>query len=174
MSNTIPAIIENSHGNVEEIDLSLHKTTFTDPIFRQNGALGALQNGHELDEVTSALNQASLLTTHDSTHAFDAVVPPIVQTSLFTFADYDQALSFYKGNQKHWYYSRIDNPTVRHFEEVIAKLEGTEDALAFGSGMAAISAVVLTLLEPGDKMIVTSNVYNGAYKFFETFLKVRE
>src|SRR3569833_3343397 len=105
MSNSIPDIIENLHGNVEEIDLSLQKTTFTVPIFRQNGALGALQNGHELDEVTSALNQASLLNTQKTTQTKKAENPPKNQTTQFSFSGFDQALSFYIGipYQMHWY-----------------------------------------------------------------------
>jgi len=93
---------------------------------------------------------ASLVVAHDDSNAFEAVVPPIVQTSLFTFETVDEMVATYRGEKNRPVYSRGLNPTVRHFEEMLAKLEGGEDALGFGSGMAAISSTVLTRSsEPG-------------------------
>lgn len=83
----------------------------------------------DLDRITSALNRSSLITTHDETHPFEAVVPPIVQTSLFTFSSYGDAEKVYRGDKEHWFYTRYSNPTLRQFEEMVAKLEGAEDAL---------------------------------------------
>uniref|UniRef100_A0A914CCQ3 Cystathionine gamma-lyase n=1 Tax=Acrobeloides nanus TaxID=290746 RepID=A0A914CCQ3_9BILA len=54
---------------------------------------------------------------------------------------------------------------------MVAKLEEAEDALGFASGMAAISAVALTLLEPGDKLVCVKNCYPDAYRLFEVILK---
>ncbi len=72
---------------------------------------------------------ASLIVAHDEAHAFEAVVPPIVQTSLFTFSSYDEMVSTYRGEKVRPVYTRGLNPTVRLFEEMLAKLEGAEDAL---------------------------------------------
>ena len=69
---------------------------------------------------------ASLIVAHDETNAFEAVVPPIVQTSLFTFETYDEMVATYRGERNRPVYSRGLNPTVRHFEEMLAKLEGVE------------------------------------------------
>ena len=58
-------------------------------------------------------------------------------------------------------YSRLGNPTTRAFEEAMASLESGEDALAFASGMAAISSLSMTLLEPGDEALLLGPLYGG-------------
>ncbi len=124
-----------------------------------------------MNDGSSPLDAFSLITAHDEGHAFDAVVPPIVQTSLFTFSSYDEMLSTYRGEKVRPVYSRGLNPTVRLFEEMLAKLEGGEDALGFGSGMAAISSSVLTFVEPGDRIVAVRHVYPDAFRLFGTLLK---
>lgn len=114
---------------------------------------------------------ASLIVAHDEANAFDAVVPPIVQTSLFTFDSYDEMIAAYRGEIVRPIYTRGLNPTVRAFEEMLAKLEGAEDALGFSSGMAAISSTVLSFVEPGDRIVVVRNVYPDAFRLFGTFFK---
>lgn len=114
---------------------------------------------------------ASLTVAHDESNAFDAVVPPIVQTSLFTFENYDEMVATYRGEKVRPVYSRGLNPTTRIFEEMLAKLEGAEDALGFGSGMAAISSTVLTFVEPGDRIVAVRHVYPDAFRLFGTLLK---
>ncbi|MDY6963711.1 MAG: PLP-dependent transferase, partial [Pseudomonadota bacterium] len=104
-------------------------------------------------------------------NAYDAVVPPIVQTSLFTFSDYDQMISAYRGEIVRPIYTRGLNPTVRAFEEMLAKLECAEDALGFASGMAAISATVLSVVSPGDRIVAVRHVYPDAFRLFGTILK---
>ncbi|TMV64696.1 hypothetical protein FGG78_34000, partial [Thioclava sp. BHET1] len=113
----------------------------------------------------------SLITAHDGPQPYDAVVPPIVQTSLFTFSSYEEMVATYRGEKARPVYSRGLNPTVRAFEEMLAKLEGGEDALAFGSGMAAISSTVLTFVSPGDRIVAVRHVYPDAYRLFGTLLK---
>jgi cystathionine beta-lyase/cystathionine gamma-synthase len=114
---------------------------------------------------------ARLTVAHDGdAHAHSAVVPPIVQTSLFTFATYDEMVAAYRGEITRPMYSRGLNPTVRMFEEMLAKLEGAEDALGFASGMAAISAAVLSFVGPGDRMVAVRNVYPDAFRLFGTLL----
>ncbi|MFC3165594.1 PLP-dependent transferase [Ciceribacter thiooxidans] len=114
---------------------------------------------------------ASLVVAHDDSNAFEAVVPPIVQTSLFTFETVDEMVATYRGEKNRPVYSRGLNPTVRHFEEMLAKLEGGEDALGFGSGMAAISSTVLTFVEPGDRIVAVKHLYPDAFRLFGTLLK---
>jgi cystathionine beta-lyase/cystathionine gamma-synthase len=114
---------------------------------------------------------ASLIVAHDEGNAYDAVVPPIAQTSLFTFKDYDDMLSSYRGEKVRPIYTRGLNPTVRMFEEMLAKLEGAEDALGFASGMAAISSAVLSFVEPGDRIVAVKHVYPDAFRLFGTILK---
>lgn len=116
-------------------------------------------------------DHASFVVAHDETNAFEAVVPPIVQTSLFTFETYDEMVATYRGEKTRPVYSRGLNPTVRHFEDMLAKLEGGEDALAFGSGMAAISSTVITFIEPGDRIVAVKHLYPDAFRLFGTLLK---
>lgn len=62
-------------------------------------------------------------------------------------------------------YARYSNPSVRDFERAIAELEGAEDALAFGSGMGAISSIVLALCSTGDHIVAHSQLYGGTTAF---------
>ncbi|RDL50472.1 L-methionine gamma-lyase [Ensifer sp. M14] len=116
-------------------------------------------------------DHASLIVAHDEGNAYDAVVPPIVQTSLFTFKDYDDMVASYKGERVRPIYTRGLNPTVRMFEEMLAKLEGAEDAIGFASGMSAISSTVLSFVEPGDRIVAVNHVYPDAFRLFGTHLK---
>ncbi|KAB0682539.1 PLP-dependent transferase [Aureimonas leprariae] len=113
----------------------------------------------------------SFLVAHDGENAYSAVVPPIVQTSLFTFASVKEMEDTYRGLKVRPVYSRGLNPTTRAFEEKLAALEGAEDALGFASGMAAISSTVLTFVEPGDRVVAVRHLYPDAYRLFETLLK---
>ena len=116
-------------------------------------------------------DQASLIGAHDEGNAFDAVVPPIVQTSLFTFSSYDEMLATYRGEIVRPTYTRGLNPTVRMFEEMLAKLEGAEDAIGFASGMSAISSAVLSFVGPGDRIVAVRHIYPDAFRLFGTLLK---
>ena len=113
-------------------------------------------------------DDASLISAHDEGNAFDAVVPPIVQTSLFTFGSYDEMLQTYRGEKLRPTYTRGLNPTVRLFEEMLAKLEGAEDAIGFASGMSAISSAVLQLHQPGDRIVAVRHIYPDAFRLFGT------
>jgi cystathionine beta-lyase/cystathionine gamma-synthase len=62
-------------------------------------------------------------------------------------------------------YARYSNPSVRDFERAIAELEGAEDALAFGSGMGAISSIILALCSTGDHVVAQSQLYGGTVAF---------
>ena len=65
------------------------------------------------------------------------------------------------------FYSRYANPTVQSFEQAIAKLEGTEAALAFGSGMGAIAATIFALCSTGDHIVAQRNCYAGTLGFLD-------
>ena len=89
--------------------------------------------------------------------AYGAVMPPIYQTS--TYAQKSP------GNHKGFEYSRTHNPTRDALEKSIASLENGKFGLAFGSGLAAIDAI-LKLLNPGDEVISTNDLYGGSYRLF--------
>ena len=89
--------------------------------------------------------------------AYGAVMPPIYQTS--TYAQKSP------GNHKGFEYSRTHNPTRDALEKSIASIENGKYGLAFGSGLAAIDAI-LKLLNPGDEVISTNDLYGGSYRLF--------
>jgi cystathionine beta-lyase/cystathionine gamma-synthase len=112
-----------------------------------------------------------LILAHDGLPADGPVVPPIVQTSLFTFATVAEMRATFAGEKTRPVYSRGLNPTTRLFESKIAALEGAEDALGLASGMAAISSAVLSVVGPGDRIVAVRNIYPDAFRLFETLLK---
>lgn len=85
--------------------------------------------------------------------------PPIVQTSLFTYPSFRALIDALDDERGHAVYSRGRNPTRRALEERLAQLERGEEAAAFSSGMAAISAVMLGLLEAGDHVVFVNQTY---------------
>ena len=95
-------------------------------------------------------------------------MPPIYQTSLFTFESFEEMEASFedRGVRGHPFYSRGDNPTVQVFEEKIALLERGEAARAFSSGMAAISTAVLARCHAGARVVCVECCYPDAYKFF--------
>jgi methionine-gamma-lyase len=96
---------------------------------------------------------------------------PIFQTSTFYFNSIEEAGRVNQGAQDGFVYTRIGNPTIEVFEKKLAVLEQAEAAVAFASGMAALAAVILEVLAPGDEMIASSRIYGGSKGFFEEILK---
>jgi cystathionine beta-lyase/cystathionine gamma-synthase len=86
-----------------------------------------------------------------------AIIPPIYQTSTYV----QESIAVHKGYE----YARGDNPTRAAWERSITTLENGVDAFAFGSGMAAIDAVI-SLLSAGDHFLMTEDVYGGTYRLF--------
>ncbi len=103
---------------------------------------------------------------------FDAVPQPIVATSTYTFEDSDEIVAHTEGRhpRQREEYGRYGNPTVRALEERLAALEGTEDAVAFSSGMAAITTTILALTKRGDHVAMFSECYRMTREFAETTL----
>ena len=89
--------------------------------------------------------------------AYGAVMPPIYQTSTYSQSS--------PGKHLGYEYSRTHNPTRHALESSLASIENGVYGLAFGSGLAAIDAV-LKLLSPGDEVISTNDLYGGSYRLF--------
>jgi cystathionine beta-lyase len=89
--------------------------------------------------------------------AYGSVMPPIYQTSTYAQTT--------PGGHKGFEYSRTHNPTRQALENAFASIENGNFGLAFGSGLAAIDAV-LKLLNPGDEVISTNDLYGGTYRLF--------
>jgi cystathionine beta-lyase/cystathionine gamma-synthase len=107
---------------------------------------------------------AATIAAHDDGFPLGAVVPPIYQSSLFTFTDYAEMAARFRGESKHPVYSRVDNPTTGEFERKVAALEHAETARGFASGMAAISTVILGLCRSGDRLVCVRHVYPDSYR----------
>jgi cystathionine gamma-synthase len=100
---------------------------------------------------------AAIHAGQDPDPATGAAVVPIYQTSTYV----QNAVGQHKGYE----YSRTDNPTRRALETCLGALEGSSQAIAFGSGMSAIATLVLTL-RSGDRVLLPDDVYGGTYRLF--------
>jgi methionine-gamma-lyase len=104
-------------------------------------------------------------------HAYDpmendgALTPPLHLTSTFSFGSTEAGGEIFAGEREGHVYSRISNPTCDLLERRIATLEGAEAGLALASGMGAITAVLWTLLSPGDEVIVDKTLYGCTFAF---------
>ena len=96
-----------------------------------------------------------------------SLVPPLYQTSTFTFANAEQGENRFAGKEEGYIYSRLGNPTVKILEDRMAVLENGEAALAFSSGMAAVSAVLVALTKTGDHILCSQGVYGCTFGLME-------
>jgi methionine-gamma-lyase len=94
-------------------------------------------------------------------------VPPIDLSTTYPFSDLDQATASYDSMAAGGapmgsaIYARLHNPTVARFEEALAALEGADEAVAFSSGMAAMTAVLLAVKERGRHVVAVRPLYGG-------------
>ena len=100
--------------------------------------------------------------------ATGARAPPIYQTSSYVFEDAETAADRYALDDDGNVYSRFDNPTVRMLEKRLASLEGAVDAVATGSGMAALDAATTVLASAGDNVVSASSIYGGTHSYLAT------
>ncbi|MGE5590864.1 MAG: methionine gamma-lyase [Bacillota bacterium] len=99
-----------------------------------------------------------------------ALTTPIYQTSTFVFDSAEQGAARFAGEEAGYIYTRLGNPTQAALEEKVAALEGGEAGLGFGSGMAAISAVVMALVRAGDHVLFGDSIYGCTYAFITEVL----
>ncbi|WP_010678441.1 methionine gamma-lyase [Bacillus timonensis] len=92
-----------------------------------------------------------------------SLTPPLYQTSTFTFETAEQGEARFAGIEEGYIYSRLGNPTVKLLEERIAILEGGEAGLSFGSGMAAVSAVLFAVTKSGDHILCSQGLYGCTF-----------
>ena len=100
----------------------------------------------------------------------NALNDPIFMTSAFTFDSLEKAEAAFAFETRDYVYTRGNNPTIRVLEERMAVLEGGKGAVAFASGMAAISSVLLSLLQPGDEIIAHRMLYGSTQNFVKNIL----
>jgi methionine-gamma-lyase len=103
---------------------------------------------------------------------FGAHTTPIFQTSTFIFKNAEQGAARFAGEESGYVYARIppNTPTHEVLAEKFAELEGGEAGQTFASGMAAITAIVLTALKQGDHLISTDVIYGCTYSLFSQVL----
>ena len=90
-----------------------------------------------------------------------AIATPISQTTAFGYGTLERGAAIFAGEAPGYRYSRFANPTVAALEAKMADLEGAAAAVAFASGTAASSSVLLGLLSPGDELVFLGPLYGG-------------
>ncbi|CAI1838492.1 methionine gamma-lyase [Serratia entomophila] len=103
---------------------------------------------------------------YDPQQHLGALCPPVYMSSTFTFPTAEYGGACFAGTEPGYFYSRIANPTLNLLEQRIANLEDGEAAVAFSSGMGAITACCWTLLSPGDELIVDETIYGCTFSYF--------
>jgi cystathionine beta-lyase len=111
-----------------------------------------------MDEKKLKFNSKTIHGGQRPDKAYGAVMPPIYQTSTYAQST--------PGGHQGYEYSRSANPTRTALEQSLASIESGTYGLAFASGLAAIDAVV-KLLQPGDEVISTNDLYGGSYRLFK-------
>jgi len=103
----------------------------------------------------------------DRNEHYGAVSVPIYPASVFAFSDADEGIAVHNHEKEGYYYGRLGNPTVAALERTMAELEGGDDALAFASGMAAISAAAFTLVGSGGHVVAPESMYSTTTNFLK-------
>ena len=101
---------------------------------------------------------------------FNAVSPPIMQTSNFAFRKIDKLRKALEDEMSGYLYSRGINPTVDILRKKLAALDNAEDCLVFNSGASAIFAAVLANVKSGDHIVSVRKPYTWAQKMFNEIL----
>jgi cystathionine beta-lyase/cystathionine gamma-synthase len=111
-------------------------------------------------------------------HAGDLYIPeignvttPIFEDSTYRYPNNSESTIIDNTSKSTFLYSRWGNPTVQSFENKYKSLEKTDHAVAFSSGMGAITATVLSIMKTGDKMLAINVLYGQTYYFFARTLK---
>lgn len=120
----------------------------------------------EKNNISYILNELG----EDRDQYFNAIAPPIMQTSNFSFAKVDDLRKAFEDESSAYLYSRGINPTVDILRKKLAALDGAEDCLVFNSGAAAIFASVLANVKAGDHIVSVDKPYTWAQKMFNEIL----
>lgn len=105
------------------------------------------------------------------------LVSPIHRSATYTFANVDEAAKIFKGdnkkidNRSKYVYARGNHPNQRELELLVTELEGGADAIAFSSGMAAISTLAQTVLSQGDEVVASNVIYGESFRLYGELVK---
>ncbi len=122
-----------------------------------------MPNEHHLSHILTHLAE-------DREQYFQAIAPPVVQTSNFAFPNLTAFREAFSDELHSHVYSRGNNPTVEILRRKLAALEGTEDALVFSSGAGAIAAAVIGNVKAGDHVVCQQNPYSWTSALLRKFL----
>ena len=100
---------------------------------------------------------------YDNEAHHGSLVTPLYQTSTFSFESAKQGERRFSGEEEGPIYSRLGNPTVHVLEERINMLENGQGALAYGSGMAAVSSILVHLTKAGNHILCTRGIYGCTF-----------
>ncbi len=106
----------------------------------------------------------------DRENYFNAIAPPIIQSSNFAFKTVDELRHAFADEYSTYLYSRGLNPTVDILRKKLAALDNAEDCLVFNSGAAAIFAAVLANVKSGDHIVSVNKPYTWAQRMFNVIL----
>jgi cystathionine beta-lyase/cystathionine gamma-synthase len=99
------------------------------------------------------------------------LVAPIHQTVKFAFDSLEETLRLTRGEREGFFYTRTANPTTRQLEKLLAEIQQRDDCIVTGSGVAAISACLLSLLKAGDHMLCFVEMYGPSRQLIQGILK---
>ncbi len=114
-----------------------------------------------------SFNTLAVHAGEDLTQHFGSVSVPIYNASVFAFADADEGSAIHNYEKPGYFYGKLGNPTQDALEKAMCQLENGESALGFASGMAAVSAAVLTIIKAGDHLVAPISMYSTTTLFFE-------
>jgi len=118
----------------------------------------ALDHGKRDERVHTHGFHTRLVHVHAEPDPCGAVNVPIYQTSTFAFRNAAHGAALFAGREDGYLYTRIGNPTIRALEDTVAGLEGGCGGIATSSGLGAVAAVYMALLDAGAHMISTASV----------------
>src|ERR1700704_1632274 len=118
---------------------------------------------HELSYILNELGE-------ERENYFNAVSPPIMQTSNFAFRRVDDLRRAFEDEYSGYLYSRGLNPTLEILRKKLAALDGAEDCLVLNSGASAIFAAVFANVKSGDHIVSVNKPYTWAWKMFDNIL----
>lgn len=110
-------------------------------------------------------------TPYPQKDTYGALSMPVYHCAAYEFEDADTMSDAFCGRTNAPDYSRVTNPTVIHYENIVKELTGARDVVAFNSGMAAISAVAFALTKAGSRIVTSRHLFGNTYLLFTKTLK---
>ncbi|MDE6134444.1 MAG: aminotransferase class V-fold PLP-dependent enzyme, partial [Muribaculaceae bacterium] len=112
-----------------------------------------------------------IATPYPQPDPYGALSMPVYHCAAYEFADASSMADAFCGRSMAPDYSRITNPTVIHFENIVKEITGARDVVAFSSGMAAISAAVMSIVSAGKKIVTSRHLFGNTYLLFTSTLR---